>query len=538
MMSKLKHVLFSDYVAEVVETVEEPDTAAVNRGDADDDNFIDASPLPHLPDTAVAEVSVTTNEVVSPSVDIEETVVAKTVVEIPPSLVDMRPLSEDKYETLFCDGYDSDGLMPIEYDLGEDMKKLEVYNDTVVGLDGVRLEEMATTMVDNGGGDGVGDTFVLLTEAEIKGFKVDTLRKELKSRGLHVTGKKAELVERLEKAMVDKVCVAVTRNSEPASTNVFTPGTRWITLTPLDETLDDPNDGSAFHAPTPNFPGVNIRTENAAPKKRNYGETFDRPPFVATVDIDELDSFKRRKLDPRTKKVQTKSVRVEDTGMPKPAFLRKHGLDCDSLPHEWFEVFLPKTLTSLWTTYTNTKALLANAGQKGEIYPDFKPFTPTELRKHIGVYFVHGLSPSPHVNQKFQSQADNPMNGNDFVKSCLGPNATRRHKHFKHFLAVQDPLQINPSREQYPNWKVEPLLIWMKKVSMEAWKCGRIISVDEQTIGFQGRHGAKLRITYKREGDGFQCDALCDDGYTYTFYFRHQPAPEKYLKNCRLCILV
>ena len=84
MMSKLKHVLFSDYVAEVVETVEEPDTAALNRGDADDDNFIDASPLPHLPDTAVAEVSVATNKVVSPSVDNEETVVAKIVVEIPP----------------------------------------------------------------------------------------------------------------------------------------------------------------------------------------------------------------------------------------------------------------------------------------------------------------------------------------------------------------------------------------------------------------------------------------------------------------------
>ena len=182
--------------------------------------------------------------------------------------------------------------------------------------------------------------------------------------------------------------------------------------------------------------------------------------------------------------------------------------------------------------------MLANAGQKGETYPDFKPSTLTELRKHIGVYFVHGLSPSPSVSHKFQSQADNPINGNDSVKSSLGPNTTRRHKHFKHFLVVQDPLKPNPSREQYPNWKVEPFLIWMKKVSIQAWKCGRIISVDEQTIGFQGRHGAKLRITYKREGDGFQCDALRDGGYTYTFYFRHQPAPEKYLKNCRFCILV
>ena len=31
---------------------------------------------------------------------------------------------------------------------------------------------------------------------------------------------------------------------------------------------------------------------------------------------------------------------------------------------------------------------------------------------------------------------------------------------------------------------------------------------DEQTLGFQGQHADKLRITHKGEGDGFQCDAL------------------------------
>jgi hypothetical protein len=35
----------------------------------------------------------------------------------------------------------------------------------------------------------------------------------------------------------------------------------------------------------------------------------------------------------------------------------------------------------------------------------------------------------------------------------------------------------------------------------------------------------KLRISYKREGDGFQCDTVCDAGYTYSFYFRHGPPP-------------
>ena len=35
----------------------------------------------------------------------------------------------------------------------------------------------------------------------------------------------------------------------------------------------------------------------------------------------------------------------------------------------------------------------------------------------------------------------------------------------------------------------------------------------------------KQRITYKKEGDGFQCDAICDRGYTFAFCFRNGPQP-------------
>ena len=63
---------------------------------------------------------------------------------------------------------------------------------------------------------------------------------------------------------------------------------------------------------------------------------------------------------------------------------------------------------------------------------------------------------------------------------------------------------------------------------MSAWRLGRDISGDEQTIGFQGQCADKLHITYKVEGDGFQCDALADAGFTWTFYFHNQLAPEKW----------
>ena len=99
---------------------------------------------------------------------------------------------------------------------------------------------------------------------------------------------------------------------------------------------------------------------------------------------------------------------------------------------------------------------MQNAGVEGEIYLDFKPFIHEDLRKHLGVYIVHGLSPTPELNMKFQSQAEDDIHGNDFVKRCLGPAAVRRHKHFRCFFATQSPLIIPPPNS--PNWKIEELL--------------------------------------------------------------------------------
>jgi hypothetical protein len=63
------------------------------------------------------------------------------------------------------------------------------------------------------------------------------------------------------------------------------------------------------------------------------------------------------------------------------------------------------------------------------------------------------------------------------------------------------------------------------EISKKVMIMGKWISVDEQTISFKGRHVDKLRINYKKEGDGFQCDAICSDGYTFTVYFQNIAAP-------------
>ena len=51
-------------------------------------------------------------------------------------------------------------------------------------------------------------------------------------------------------------------------------------------------------------------------KKRNFGEVYDRPPFVATIEVDVLNKFHKREINPQTKKVETKRVVVED-GTPR-----------------------------------------------------------------------------------------------------------------------------------------------------------------------------------------------------------------------------
>ena len=117
--------------------------------------------------------------------------------------------------------------------------------------------------------------------------------------------------------------------------------------------------------------------------------------------------------------------------MPRYEFLHSHNLTTNSKPHEWFEAFLPSQLIGQLTTFTNLKAILSNAGKGCEIYPDFNLFSPNELRKHIGVYFVQGLAPSPNINMKFKGQRENDINGNDLIHRCLGPNATRCHKDFR-----------------------------------------------------------------------------------------------------------
>ena len=186
---------------------------------------------------------------------------------------------------------------------------------------------------------------------------------------------------------------------------------------------------------------------------------------------------------------------------------------------------------SLFSKWINLKATLAGAGEGGSCYHDWRPFSAKELRKYFGLYIFNGLSPSPRVENKLRPQSEDQLHGNDFIYHSFGANAERRHWHFKTFLAVQDPAIETPSRKKFLNWKVRPLLDYLTFPFPLIWIVGIGFAIDEMTIGFQGMHADKRHTTYKNEGYGFQCDALCQDGFFYKFYFRNEPSSEEYIMS-------
>ncbi len=75
-------------------------------------------------------------------------------------------------------------------------------------------------------------------------------------------------------------------------------------------------------------------------------------------------------------------------------------------------------------------------------------------------------------------------------------------------------------------WKVEWLLKHLNKQCRDMWVPRKWVAIDKQMLGFQGASGMKLWISYKRGGDGFQCDAICEGGYTFLFWFWHSHPPK------------
>ena len=61
-------------------------------------------------------------------------------------------------------------------------------------------------------------------------------------------------------------------------------------------------------------------------------------------------------------------------------------------------------------------------------------------------------------------------------------NAELRHRHVKAFLACYNHIIAQPSWDEYPNWKILPILKWMNYQYPMAWDRGKTITGDEITM--------------------------------------------------------
>ncbi len=125
------------------------------------------------------------------------------------------------------------------------------------------------------------------------------------------------------------------------------------------------------------------------------------------------------------------------------------------------------------SAYTNTKAMLSNAGQFGHPFPgQWRDVTNDDIRQFIGVMFVDGLCPEPKMTRKFWSQEQDATVGNDFIHNNLGPDAERRYHMFRHFFGCQNPLTIPPPWAKCPNFKVNEFFNWLRHIWKCAWDLG------------------------------------------------------------------
>ena len=296
------------------------------------------------------------------------------------------------------------------------------------------------------------DTVSSYTRDNLTKLKNIELKSILKDNRLRVAGNKDVLVERiLHHFRVGATELTVNEAAPPTDHPTHT---RWRILQTEEEPIPLPCDKVFFNPIT-----KDINPSTAIVRRFNFPDRFERETFNEESDFYIFDRRGNIKVDKHNTPVTEKRRRT--SGQPKVSWLERNQLSPASHPVSFMEVILSRdgtpeekrrrrhqkrvSLFTDWKNYTNLKASLCGAGH--DIYKDWYEFSVEEMRMHIGLYVLDGISPSPRVEMKFDTQNNDPVNGNDLVNESFGgapSKATRRHAMFKSFFGVQDPRVLSP----------------------------------------------------------------------------------------------
>ena len=217
-----------------------------------------------------------------------------------------------------------------------------------------------------------------------------------------------------------------------------------------------------------------------------------------------------------------------------------------------------RPLFEQFKTATNEYAASKGAGEPDFYRDGYRPFGVEEIMCGCGLLIRNGVSPVPQMALNFKNPCDNFIFGDDRVRAVWkGENcggSARRWQQFRSFFHVQTPNPFEWKKAPFsppgpgadekigkwtklnyetkgPLYKCEPMLSYCRNKWSAAYLPGKNLSLDEETQGCKARCSIVTRIktSQKKEGDGFQADAICEDGYTITFWFRcdDMPCPQQ-----------
>ena len=368
-----------------------------------------------------------------------------------------------------------------------------------------------------------------VTVTNTKKFNLNFLKAIAEKLNISKSGKKDDLFERIRTCGSDYITqnpdntrafdyrreVEVQQAGSAAQVEVIDPNLpRWIILNPeIPEPISGINMGTGaqqnFFAPTNKDNVVGAVRHNFITRE---GEAITRPTFTPA----------------------DASQPPHVNGFPSKEAKSAIGDILDARPIDFFNLIIPrKFIEKVMVPCTNQKAASEGAGQGGSLYPDYVQFDVDEMYRFIGLLFANGVAPKPDMTMWFERTSKEPLFGNDMIAPLMDKilkhgkvPGVRRWKHFRRFLCMYDFRISKDTAAKDPLFKIRSLLQWLNRQSINMWVPGKNMSADEQTIAFKGNSSLKLRISYKKEGDGFQCDAICDRGYTYAFWFRHGDPPK------------